>query len=382
VIIGLLIIIIQTIYLNPIKGKIESTIELKSQSIIITPTIITTPTPQVTSTVKVTSTALGSETTDAPNYPLSGPITIKMTQEPVIIAAEVPSDSDYMYENARVTFTISAPWNGAVYLNLDDISNNGFENSDFIIYVDTGSVGTTFEIYPTNYARMYYSDKPSMKIQDCEENFPKTYAEEYKQYENFPPSDVMALSGNAYCFVTNEGRMAVINILPDSKISDAKGKMNFSMIVTVAHRIETDLFIPAPTKTVGPTPTPTNRYSARGITDEQAKILDESIQSFITAFKNGDKDTISKMLIYPMTIRITGTWELVKINDQEDFILNYDKIFPEEFSSEFANATIENNVFSFAGTITLECNEGVIGFSDSGKINDISIFKNVNWGNL
>jgi hypothetical protein len=181
----------------------------------------------------------------------------------------------------------------------------------------------------------------------------------------------MIETGNAYCILTNEGRMAVVNLVIPSSLNyqDDQGNFSLPLQVTVYSRIVTELFVPAPTQTVGPSPTATNRYSERNISDpDQIKMLDESIQAFIDAIAIGDKEAIANMVIYPIYFRDPTTWELIKINNQTEFISIYDKIFPDDYVAEISIATIENNVHSYPGIIAFELKFGEIDFADDGKI--------------
>jgi hypothetical protein len=221
-----------------------------------------------------------------------------------------------------------------------------------------------------------------MDYESCVSKFPKTFEEEMTlAHPEFPtpPAEILLSSGNAYCVLTNEGRMAVINMDVDTPRSDDQGNINLHLNITVYKRIVSELFTPAPTETLGPSPTPTNRYSERGITTEQVPNLNGSIQAFINAIGIGDKEAISKMLVYPINIQRADIDKLFIVNNQADFLENYDKMFPADYIPDFANATIENNVFSYPGAITLECVSGVIYFTDDGKIDSITFIRNYYW---
>lgn len=337
------------------------------------PTLTFTITPQPTNTPSLQA-ALVSETLAPPVYPsLLDAIPIDITQMSVQISTVKPVSEEYLYQDAQVTLKLDS-WNGVVFLNLDDITDNNAQNSDFLIYINTGSMGTTFEIYPTNYARNYYSDNATMDYASCVNDFPKTSAQEAAQYEKYPPIDVMIDSGNAYCILTNEGRMAVVNMVIPSNFnySDDQGNLNMLLVVTVYNRIVTELFVPAPTATTGPSPTPTNRYSERNISDpDQIKKLDDAIQAFIDAISIGDKAAIANMVNYPIYVRLTDTLEVIQINTPSDFVIYFDKIIPEIRVLEIAKTTIESNVHSYPGAILLEYKDGAIAFSDNGLIEDI-----------
>jgi len=338
---------------------------------------------QITSTPEITEAITASYiyvSTGSPiptitaTFPPFEPILINVTQAPLTISTTSPGGSDYLYKDAVVTFKLNN-WNSTIFLDLDDLTNRQPQNGDFIVNINTGSMGTTFDFFPTNYARFYYSGKSEMDYASCIADFPKTRFEEYTSYENLPIISQMIDTGDPYCMITNEGHLAVMNMLIKSKFTDDEGNLILPFKVTVYSKLEEDLFIPPPTQTPGPSPTPTNRYSNRGLSDHEAKVLDNLIQAFINAISMDDKKSISKMIRYPLEIRLIYSGEIVYLKGQEDFIANYEKIFPNEYLVAFKNATIENNVYSHVGRITLETEGGVIGFSDEGEIISIDVFK-------
>lgn len=342
-------------------------------SITETPTLTFTISPQPTITISHPTSTVQILTSTPPFQLFLDPITIKVTQMPVQISMGKPVGYMYLYQKAHVTLKLDS-FNGVVFLNLDNISDTNQQNSDFLIYVDTGSMGTTFEINPTNFARYFYSDKTTMDYTSCVESFPKTSADWLVHTNKYPVLVRMIETGKEYCILTNEGRMAIVNMVSDSNSIDDQGNLNIKLVVTVYKRIVSELFIPAPTQTTGPSPTPTNRYSERGISDpNQIQMLNDSIQAFIDAIAIGDKSAIANMLVFPIYVRIPASREIIQINTQKDFITNFEKIFPNDFSYEFSNTTIENNVRSYPGRIVLECKAGVIGFTDGGKIKDLDV---------
>ena len=346
-----LFILLLTSCAKQIENNVSSTEIPTSTDTILMQSIKTLSLPTATLT-NVVSTQMYPSLLDA--------IPIDITQMPALISTVKPDGDEYLYQNAYVTLKLDSS-NGVVFLNLDNINDNSPINSDFLVYIDTGSMGTTFEIYPTNYARNYYSDKKMMDYNTCLESFPKTSIEESAQYENNPPIPIMIDTGNAYCFLTNEGRMAVINMIPNSQLQDNQGNIIVPMVVTVYSNTVNVLFIPSPTQTTGP--------SNRGITDiTKINMLDESIQAFINAIANRDKSFIANMVLYPIYIKLTATGELIELKSQADFLSNFDRIFTEVYLSEISKATLENNVHSYPGIISLECKSIEIDFTDDGKI--------------
>ncbi|MPM44482.1 hypothetical protein SDC9_91160 [bioreactor metagenome] len=204
------------------------------------------------------------------------------------------------------------------------------KNGDFVIYIDSGSIGTTFELYPTNFARYHYSGKKVMDDVSCEEIFSKTLKEEFEQYSLNPIVEKFLITGKAYCILTNKGHMATVSMTDDTHYPDSQGYVTIVLKVTVYSKKENELFIPAPSSTPGPSPTSTTRYSNRGISNDQAKYLDEYIQKFIDAMSSTDKLALSGMIDYPFEIRlICNHLEIVHLENASDFLENFDKIFPK-----------------------------------------------------
>ncbi|MEA5079639.1 MAG: hypothetical protein VB013_13790 [Anaerolineaceae bacterium] len=302
-------------------------------------------------------------------------IPILVTQGPISISTVSPDDPKYIYKDTIVKFP-NIDWNSAVFVNLDELTDSDPKNGDFVIYIDSGSIGTTFELYPTNFARYHYSGKKVMDDVSCAEIFPKTLKEEFEQYSLNPRMEGFLITGKVYCILTNKGHMATVSMTDDTQYPDSQGNVTIVLKITVYSKTEDELFIPAPSPTPGPSPTPTTRYSNRGIGNDQAKYLDESIQKFIDAMSSTDKLALSDMIDYPFEIRlIYNHLEIVHLENSNDFLKNFDKIFPEKCIKQFAGTTLINNVSSYPGAIILELNGDEIRFTDEGKIQDIS-FKN------
>lgn len=99
---------------------------------------------------------------------------IKVTQGPVIIVTKNIPDNTYLYKDVKVAFRFTdSMLNGRRYLNLDDLNDNGAQNSDIIVDVSQGSGGNFFHFYPANYAKYYLSGKDEMDYDSCIKEFPK-----------------------------------------------------------------------------------------------------------------------------------------------------------------------------------------------------------------
>jgi hypothetical protein len=298
--------------------------------------------------------------TPIPNKITLDYIPIKVTQGTVIASTINPESNEYLYKDAIVTFK-NVNWNSTIFLNLDNIRDNGQQDSDFLIYIDTGAEGTTFEIYPTNYAKYFFSNSTNIDYESCVANISKT-----ESSNEVPPAEVALGSGKPYCILTNEGRMAIIYMFVDSTHQNDQGYLDLTLNVTVYSKIFTELLTPTPTQRSGFVPTYTNRYAARGLTDDQAKSLDNSIKTFIDAIACGDKNTISQMIDYPVDA-IFMNYDIPS-RDKEEFLINYENIFNPEITSEIALASVKNNVQVSPERIILKTINTEVHFSDDGKI--------------
>jgi len=57
-------------------------------------------------------------------------ITVAITQGPITISTISPDSGEYLYKNAVVTVWLGNDTDVFAYLNLDDLSDNGKNNSD------------------------------------------------------------------------------------------------------------------------------------------------------------------------------------------------------------------------------------------------------------
>ena len=290
---------------------------------------------------------------------------IEVTQGPVIVSANNTPDATYLYKNALVALQFAnSRLDGRRYLNLDNLNDNGVKNSDIILDVSMGSGGEFFHFYPANYAKYYFSGENVMNYDSCVSQFPTGTGNMINDFQ----SSRLGTS-KPYCVLTNEGHMAVIYFVRDSDLPNSQGVINFSLMVTVYQKKVLSIFTPAPTDTPGPSPTPTNKYSVNGLSDEQANRLDQKIQIFINAVKTSNKDSILKMIAYPVIIRVR-LYNDYTINDEQKFLDIYDQVFTEQFVTEVSKATV-NDVQS--GSISIYINHGqeIIYFTKDGKIREI-----------
>jgi hypothetical protein len=290
---------------------------------------------------------------------------IEVTQGPVIVSTKYSPDNTYLYRNALVALQFTnSRLDGRRYLNLDNLNDNGTKNSDIIIDVSQGSGGEFFHFYPANYAKYYFSGENEMNYDSCVNQFPTnnviTIDDEQSSWLG---------TSKPYCVLTNEGHMAVVYFVQNSDLPNDQGVINFSLVVTVYQKKVLSIFTPAPTITPGPSPTPTNKYSVNGLSDEQAIELDNKVQEFINAAATRDKDSILDMLTYPLIVRI-GLYDDYTIYNSQDFLAIYDQTFTDQFFAAVSKATV-NDVQS--GSLGLYINNGheVIYFTKDGKIMEI-----------
>jgi hypothetical protein len=163
-------------------------------------------------------------------YDLS--VTLSVTAGPVFVATAIPNESDYPYENSVVTMQINPiddPMGARIsYLNLDDLNNNGVANSDIEVLV--GGKLDFITIKPANNAFYFFTGKNNVDIAFCREHFPLSGFNR-DDYDN---QGLQFEKSKAFCVLTNQGRVAVIEYKSDSKKYTSDGSFVFSMIVKVS----------------------------------------------------------------------------------------------------------------------------------------------------
>lgn len=293
---------------------------------------------------------------------------IDKTQVPVVVST-TESGEEYLYKNALVTFKYpGVSPNGRSYLNLDNLNDNGSLNSDIILDVSTGTIGPFLNFYPTNFARDYFSGNEYENYESCITNFPAITS---NAIDDDPSRQVE--TSKPYCVLTNEGRMAVVYYVSNSVYPNSEGNVDLSLVVTVYSKKALNIFTPAPTATPGPSATPTNRYSVNDTSANQAEQLDKSIESFIQAVANGDKNSVSEMLAFPLKIEIDFN-KVTFIKEPEKFLEIYDQLFTDQVIKEISDETLDNNLRAGSDLIYLRSNHSKIYFTASGKISEIDLF--------
>lgn len=195
------------------------------KNIYATPSIGVTPSSIYSSTNQ--STLIPTSTLD-PSKLLQ--ITISATNGPIQIISK-NSESGYLYKNTVVTLTLVDLPEAVNYLNLDDLSENGEQTSDIEISRSFGSEGEYFYIHPVNNAYYFYLNQVSVDKDSCIKHFPIsgfTSVTYLLQGNHF-------ISGNSYCILTNEGNIAVVNYVKDSKkhtqLSESAEDLSVKVIV-------------------------------------------------------------------------------------------------------------------------------------------------------
>jgi hypothetical protein len=290
---------------------------------------------------------------------------IKVTQGPVIIVTKNIPDNTYLYKDVKVAFRFTdSMLNGRRYLNLDDLNDNGAQNSDIIVDVSQGSGGNFFHFYPANYAKYYLSGKDEMDYDSCVKEFPKDNLYTINDIQSFKLG-----SGKPFCILTNEGHMAVVYYVHDSDLPNDQGIIDFTLVVTVYQEKVLSIFTPAPTYTPGPSPTLKSKFTIYGLSDKQVNELNHNVQAFIDAAAARDQEAIINMAAYPLKVRI-GLHEVYLVNNSQDFFALYDRVFTAEFLTAVSRATLENLQGEYFG-LYLDDSKGIIYFTKDGKIREV-----------
>jgi len=159
-------------------------------------------------------------------------ITVAITQGPITISTISPDSGEYLYKNAVVTVWLGNDTDVFAYLNLDDLSDNGKNNSDVELEMGSGSGGLNYSLLPINSTYFYYPDKSTLDYDSCLEYFPVTGFTKVaygSQRHNF-------INGKPYCVLTNEGRIAIVSFVKDSIKFNADFSQVLSVYVTVYNK--------------------------------------------------------------------------------------------------------------------------------------------------
>jgi hypothetical protein len=156
-------------------------------------------------------------------------ITIAITQGPINISTIVPDSGDYLYKNAKATVYLGNDIDEIAYLNLDDLSDNGMNNSDVEIEMGSGSGGLNYSLLPINNAYFYYPNKRTVDYDSCGKYFPITGLTKVA----YDSQGLNFISGKPYCVLTNNDRIAIVSFVKDSIKFNADYSQTLSVNVTV-----------------------------------------------------------------------------------------------------------------------------------------------------
>jgi hypothetical protein len=213
-----------------LAGCVSKNTEINSQTPTYTlPALTSTPVPTQTLTqIPVTPTR-----TINPDVGIV--FTVHSTEVPPIVKTTDPENSKYLYKKALVTVTLPYPLSEVeVYFNLDDLSDNDQENSDVRISSSSGSGGIFHSLDPVNYAYFSWSRYPDLTYDDCIKYFPiKTSDSTMYIFQGLE----FQKKGGAFCFLTNENRIAVVRLVDGSQIIYTDGSEELTFEVTVYSKI-------------------------------------------------------------------------------------------------------------------------------------------------
>lgn len=329
-------------------------------------TITPTPKPK---TQTPTLTEISSTATPSEDYFWFDDLaTIDFTQEPADVTTHEAPDNKYLYKYANVTFFI--PWRDETrrYLNLDDLNDNDPANSDIVIDHSLGSGGDFIELVPTNGATFYFSGLHSMSLNSCLEHFPFINMDEDFYHEQMWRVD----SGRDYCVLTDDGRLSIIRYVDLVYLPNDWEHVNLELVVTTYRQIVPQALTPLPTPTPGPSPTP-GRYSGMNLTQKQQAILDKNAQLFLDAVIAYDKNAIANLIEFPSTLYFEGDQYVTYINNKEEFLASYDRVFTHDLIEELKNASVSENMgIHDRGALNLIVKDCAIFFYPNGKIEGIS----------
>jgi hypothetical protein len=103
------------------------------------------------------------------------------------------------------------------------------------------------------------------------------------------------------------------------------------------------------------------RYAKAGVDDDS--IIEQSAQAFWKSVKSNNKTEVSKLISYPINVKIDGNSR--KIKDKDEFLDIYDKIFTPSFKRK-VQQSIPHNMFVKCSGVML--GNGEIWFGSDGKV--------------
>jgi hypothetical protein len=347
----------------------QTATEIKQSTVTLTPTQeVPTETPTIEPTENVFDTGYN---------------TIDFTQEPPqVTTEELPSGSEYIYRKAVVHLNMGDERDVQHYIDLDNLSDNDPSKSDLIFSVSSGS-GTFYDMVPVNNAIFYGMDEKPEDLSTCRQHFSEMHFSDglYMAQGNW------VVTGYPYCVLTNEGHVAVVYLDTDSYMEPINGETFASLIVSVyKQKITTPIINTTPTEMpyYTPTLTPTNALtpltpseaslygSGFWLSGDQLVILDTAIHNFQKWVGTGKKESVASMIVFPFGYFHDGHYQ--KVNNKEEFLANYDQIFPDWYAAGFANVSLEEGLFISWRGIALFPGKGGGGvwFTEKGYIYTLS----------
>lgn len=200
--------------------------------VLFTPMAISTPIQVITDTPMVITTSSFRYIDPSLNYYL--PKVIATQDTDVLVLSEVFS-ADKVYDQAIATVNFADKRDVLVYMNLDDLSNNGTQNSDIAIQRTQGSGGSFYTLFPINTAVFFLNPKDvEVSFETCITHFPITGMSDYEYGVH---QGLSFIKGGVYCVITTEGRMAIIQFQKNSIVNNVDFTQDLSIIVTVYQKI-------------------------------------------------------------------------------------------------------------------------------------------------
>jgi len=104
-----------------------------------------------------------------------------------------------------------------------------------------------------------------------------------------------------------------------------------------------------------------NQYEVAGAQDDQ--LIDKAAQELLGAVASEDKESVAQMIEYPIWADIDG--ERKQVMNQDEFLINYDKIFTDEFKAILAGTRPHHMFANWEGIML---GRGDIWFNSNGKV--------------
>lgn len=104
-----------------------------------------------------------------------------------------------------------------------------------------------------------------------------------------------------------------------------------------------------------------HEYEMAGAKDDE--IIDKAAQDLLSAVAKDDKESVARLMAYPIVAVLDG--ERKQITNKEEFVLNYEKIFTDEFKAILAQARPHHLDAKWEGIML---GYGDIWFNADGKV--------------